>query len=343
MKRRIAAMLFTVILSLGVQLAGAGRQESAPTVQDELKRCMEGLRAGDPWADDCLAKMGPPAAPAVLPLIEMLADAQTFYWDSVGPDGRMTGGSRNLRWSASNALLHIGEPSIQPLIEALAGHRDPRVREGAAQVLGLFGDRRVLEPLIRALADAATVPDSVGSSSVLRQDGPRRVNDSAAGSLVSSKAAGIGDALVAHLDDSVAAVREGVVAVLVARKDPRSVPIVMGRLKDSHWRARATAVNQISKLSPPGIVELLLGLLKDADIRVRIAVIDNLGQLDFGGGPRTAPPEEARVRAALAQVERQAWDEYNKSQSLDSRAMQLSRLAEHAGDAQRAIAERRKP
>ena len=49
------------------------------------------------------------------------------------------------------------------------------------------------------------------------------------------------------------------------------------------------------------------------------------------------------MRAALERIERQARDEYKKSQTLDVWTTQLMRLAERAAAAQSAIAERRKP
>src|SRR6266511_5372286 len=62
--------------------------------------------------------------------------------------------------SAGNALCEIGEPALIPLIDALqkqADHpHDAWRRYWVADTLGIFGDRRAVEPLIAALADPET-------------------------------------------------------------------------------------------------------------------------------------------------------------------------------------------
>ncbi|MDP8254053.1 MAG: HEAT repeat domain-containing protein, partial [Candidatus Kaelpia aquatica] len=50
------------------------------------------------------------------------------------------------------ALSYIGEPAVDPLIEALSDE-DHQVREGAAKALGDIGDLRAVDPLIEALSD----------------------------------------------------------------------------------------------------------------------------------------------------------------------------------------------
>jgi HEAT repeat protein len=58
---------------------------------------------------------------------------------------------------AGTALCEIGEPALVPLIDALQKQtdhpHDARRRYWVADALGIFGDRRAVEPLIAALAD----------------------------------------------------------------------------------------------------------------------------------------------------------------------------------------------
>ena len=56
------------------------------------------------------------------------------------------------RDSAIESLVEIGEPAVEPLIQALKDE-DSFVREGAAEALGKIGDKRAVEPLINALKD----------------------------------------------------------------------------------------------------------------------------------------------------------------------------------------------
>jgi len=56
------------------------------------------------------------------------------------------------RREAAGALIRIGAPAVEPLIQALKD-KDPVIRFGAADALGEIGDRRAVGPLIEALND----------------------------------------------------------------------------------------------------------------------------------------------------------------------------------------------
>ncbi len=60
--------------------------------------------------------------------------------------------NRSVRVYAPEALGDIGEPALEPLIQALKDE-DWRVREGASDALGRIGDKRAIEPLTQALND----------------------------------------------------------------------------------------------------------------------------------------------------------------------------------------------
>jgi HEAT repeat protein len=57
-----------------------------------------------------------------------------------------------VRFEAIWALQRIGEPAVEPLIQALKD-KDKVIRFGAADALGRIGDARAVEPLIQALKD----------------------------------------------------------------------------------------------------------------------------------------------------------------------------------------------
>ena len=57
-----------------------------------------------------------------------------------------------MRKEAARALAKIGEPAVEPLIEALIGATDPLVSARAIEALGEIGDARAVEPLISELA-----------------------------------------------------------------------------------------------------------------------------------------------------------------------------------------------
>ena len=50
------------------------------------------------------------------------------------------------------ALVNIGEPAVEMLINALKDKKCP-IRSNAAEALGEIGDTRAVKPLIKALTD----------------------------------------------------------------------------------------------------------------------------------------------------------------------------------------------
>jgi HEAT repeat protein len=60
--------------------------------------------------------------------------------------------SKGVRWRASDALVKIGDPSINPLISMLSD-TDPDIKIRAAKSLGEIGHKSSIEPLERLLSD----------------------------------------------------------------------------------------------------------------------------------------------------------------------------------------------
>lgn len=58
----------------------------------------------------------------------------------------------DVRGEAAGALGDMGEPAVQPLIEALK-NKSGDIRWGATAVLGYIGDKRAIEPLTKSLKD----------------------------------------------------------------------------------------------------------------------------------------------------------------------------------------------
>jgi HEAT repeat protein len=95
------------------------------------------LKDPDVWvrtgAIEALGNIG--SSEAVEPLIAMFTDR---YW--------------NVRDAAVEALVKIGEPAVERLIEIL-NQRHPALIEYAARALGAIGDEQAIEPLTDALFD----------------------------------------------------------------------------------------------------------------------------------------------------------------------------------------------
>ena len=94
-------------------------------------------------AADALAKIGDPRA--VEPLVKSLRDRYSYS-------------DRWVRRTVALALGKLGEPAVEPLVSILNDesilHFD---RRNAAEALGVIGNPRAIEPLIRALADRNVV------------------------------------------------------------------------------------------------------------------------------------------------------------------------------------------
>jgi len=103
------------------------------------------------------------------------ADAAHFLEAGPTPDGiaaliaALDESDHGVRWAASTALAHIGEPAMPALLQALIGSDvDKTLRDGARHVLTDNNSPRVRElsmPLIKALkgpeADIATMQEAL--------------------------------------------------------------------------------------------------------------------------------------------------------------------------------------
>ena len=72
----------------------------------------------------------------------------------------------NLRDSAANAIIDIGKTAVDPLIEAL-GNKNVIIRVVSAQVLGMIGDERAIEHLIKLFEDDDEDVRSYGAGGAL--------------------------------------------------------------------------------------------------------------------------------------------------------------------------------
>jgi HEAT repeat protein len=97
--------------------------DTSPGVRDDARRALN--------------EMGEVAVPALI---------QLGLWN---PDDL-------LRKNAVAALVKVGPSAIDPLIKALKG-KEPRVRAGAAQALGVLSEKKAIAPLIEVLADRETI------------------------------------------------------------------------------------------------------------------------------------------------------------------------------------------
>ena len=200
-------------------------------------------------------------------------------------------------WEASHALGKIGEPAVEPLINAL---RDDSawVREKAADALGKIGGTRAVEALIESLEDSSgtgvrstvrdKVADALGAIGDARAVEPliKTLKDSSwphfsgpvSGDLWHSGAGALGkigepavEPLINALRDSDDDVRLWAVVALGATDDKRAVEPLIKMLKDDEDDIRMRAADALGYIGDHRAVKPLRRALKDESQRVRAA------------------------------------------------------------------------
>lgn len=145
----------------------------------------------------------------------------------------------DVRFEASQALAAMGEPVVEPMIEAL---KDPdwRVRDGVADALGDIKDPRAVEPLLIAVRDLDP-----------------HVRESAAGSLGQIRDARAVPALTAALKDKFASVRAAAAFALGLIADPDAVQPLALALKDPDNEVVAMSAGALDRIGPPAVDALV--------------------------------------------------------------------------------------
>jgi HEAT repeat protein len=216
-------------------------------------RLIEALKDEHSWvrtaAAYALGRTGD--ARGVDPILEALRDeVQTETHRShtrVGEDGRIyldPEAPIGFRLFAPIFLAEIGEPAVDPLIEALKD--DTReVRFVAALALGRIGDTRALDPLIEALQDECSGGRG-GAAIALGQIGDVRAIDP----------------LITALQDLDETVQPKVVEALTEIGEPAVDPLIEA-LNDKNARVRLAAAEALGKIGGSKATEALMAARGD--------------------------------------------------------------------------------
>jgi len=184
---------------------------------------------------------------AVKPLIEVLKGDGTPNYSVI--------------WRATDALVTIGEPAVEPLILALKDE-DVVVRDVAASALGKIGDGRAVEPLINALND---VDREVRTGAVYALG---RIGDD-----------GAVEPLVHSLRDASPIVRRDAAWALGEIGDGRAVEPIIQALNDEDKYVRWGAAEALGEIGDKSAIEPLIQALRDDDPDVRRAVKEALDRM----------------------------------------------------------------
>lgn len=171
------------------------------------------------------------------------------------------------RETVMQQLLEIGSPAVEPLLDALQNATYERVRQGAAQTLGLLGDGRATHTLSMALADE---DPGVWSQAVaaLAKMGPRAEK-----------------ALRPSLSSKKVRVRYGAALVLwrISREE-RAFKLVLQALQDDDLVVRGSAITSLWQ-QPDERAVATLQIQLEAEERGGMMARYILQALDTIGGP----------------------------------------------------------
>ncbi len=209
-------------------------------------------------------------------------------------------GELDLIIKATDALGQMGSSAVDPLIDTLKSERVFYGRSSVATALGVLGDTRAVEPLIKALSDydkgvraeAADALGKIGDARAIEpliagiKDNDYKFHEQAIGALVQLGTPAV-EPLIVALGDENDFVREVAAKTLRQIGDSRAVEPLIAALSDSSYHVRKSAAAGLGNIGDSRAVEPLIALLKDGVTDVYKAAVSALGQI---GDARAVEP-----------------------------------------------------
>lgn len=173
------------------------------------------------------------------------------------------------RQSAADYLVRIGEPAVEPLIEALH-NKDEEIQQLAINLLGKIGDSRAVEALIAKLRYGDYETREAALNALLKIEDPQ-----------------ILEALIIALKDKRSSIRKTAADALGRFGDPQAVEPLIEALRDDDQLVREAAINALIKIEDPQIFEVLVIALEDENNSIRKTAAYGLGRI---GDPKAVEP-----------------------------------------------------
>lgn len=191
--------------------------------------------------------------------------------------------------------------SVDPLINEVLCDKDPQVKKSALDALLEIGDKKAAPHVLALLKDddllirqkAVDCINQLGNSEIIPQvlelmrDNDVNIRRCAVEIITKMKDPKTGEALVKAMKDADWWVRDLATDALAEIKGENTVKILIAMLNDSDENIRRCAVEFFNKVSDASAVEPLIGLLKDEDWWVREKAVSALGRLK---DPRAIKP-----------------------------------------------------
>lgn len=159
---------------------------------------------------------------------------------------------------------------IEGLIKVLSTEKKFSLRQAAAVALGQLGDRRVVEPLIIALADE-DVDVHYASRDALKMIDPNWVKSDAAKKSLPK--------LLSALQSDDSGVRVRVLGEMVPMGDPSTVEPIIAALTDKYGPVRAYAAAALGEIKDRRAVEPLIQVIDRKESKAREQVVTALGKI----------------------------------------------------------------
>jgi HEAT repeat protein len=222
------------------------------------------------------------------------------------------------RTLAADRLAMLGDPkAVPPLIEALTTAKEAPVRASAAAALGTLKDRRAVDALmtasnspdrdvrLAAVTSLGLIADHTSSEALLvaAKDADQSVRNAA---LVSLAALGISvERLSADITHPNWQTRAAAIAMLARLGDAKSLPLLVGALKDNDSRVRVEAARTIGLMGEPRAMDALVAAVGDTSADVRVEATVALGRLKDARAiaPLTSLLNDRDARVSLAAAE----------------------------------------
>ncbi len=199
----------------------------------------------------------------------------------------------------ADALIEIGKPSVNPLINMLKKDKDDRLRRESLLVLAEIyrktSDDRILESLIEALRDknvdirreaAIALGDSRDPRAAeslkysFEHDPDDTVQSFTLDSLASMKYSGLADLLISNLDEEkYHPLCHVMINYLGKTRNPKAVEPLLKKIKDEDPQMRFVVIGALGNISDARAAGPLIDALKDKDPSNRWLAAQALGNI----------------------------------------------------------------
>jgi HEAT repeat protein len=193
--------------------------------------------------------------------------------------GALAAKEKEVRLACRDALVVLGEPSVEPLIGALT-NADAFTRQHAAEALGELGNAAAAEPLLPAMEDDNRLVRLAATYAVGKVGQPSAT-----------------PLLVAKLADRDREIREAAAVSLGQIGDPAAVQPLVAALNDPVDKVRTQAAMALGRLGPAAAAAMggIAAAAQAADEGTREAAVLALGQI---GNTGAVPTVAARLNPA---------------------------------------------